>query len=108
MKRKKIRDVSTNFPSIEIDETSVFRPLSYYLLGGVDLQGDKLKTDTPIAYDSETAIEEMEKQGEVEAIGVCDPRVDMFDVVIKAKSVEKGAKAIADAKDSIQPSATES
>ena len=69
-----------------------FKPLSYYVLGGVDLDGsnlDKLKTDTPIAYDSETAIADMESVGKIESIGVCDPRVDMMDIVSKAKSVAK-------------------
>lgn len=75
-----------------------YKPLSFYVLGGVDVDGsslDKLRTDTPIAYDSDASISELESVGKIESIGVCDPRVDMMDIVAKTNSVSK-AQAIVD------------
>lgn len=58
------------------DDFGIYHPLSYYVLGGVDVDGSELRTDASIMFDDSKDIES--------GCGVdatCDPRVSYFDVV---------------------------
>lgn len=58
------------------DDFGIYHPLSYYVLGGVDVDGSELRTDASIMFDDSKDIEN--------GCGVdatCDPRVSYFDVV---------------------------
>ena len=92
--KKRFKNVgSMKFPSPDIDSTRKYKPLSYFILGGVDLSGDQLKDNAEISFESEKSLSEMENQGVVKSIGVCDPRVDMFDIV-EATTSEQATDAI--------------
>lgn len=57
------------------DDTKVYHPLSYYVLGGIDVTGEGLTLDAPVSYDSMDDLEA--------AVGPdsrCDPRVSFFDI----------------------------
>lgn len=94
MVHRKKRMVSTNFKGVELKE-EIYTPLSVYIQNkSADVKGDVLRNDTPVTFDTEDAIAEMEEQGTISSIGVCDPTVDFFDIVEKAgKNGEKAIKA---------------
>ena len=79
------------------DNPRRYKPLSYYVLGGTDIDGSvskDLNSEVPVAYDGDDAIAEMSKKGKIESIGVADPRVDMFDLVESANSVKSAQHVI--------------
>lgn len=79
------------------EKTARFRPLSYYLLGGVDTAGESLSAlnnNASVAHSSDEELAEMETNDKVESIGVADPRVDFFDIVEKAGSVSKAETVV--------------
>lgn len=94
MTHRKKRMMPTNFRGVELKD-EIYTPLSAYIQNkAADIKGDVLKNDTPVTYDTEDAIAEMEEQGTISAIGVCDPTVDFFDIVEKAgKKGEDAVKA---------------
>ena len=72
----------SNFPVLE-KTGERYKPLSYYILGGVDLKGDETRLNAQVTYDNEESIKEMEDTGTIQAIGVCSPNVDIFDIFEK-------------------------
>lgn len=77
----------SNFPKVT-PTGEKYKPLSYYVLGGVDLKGDETRLNAQVTYDNEETISEMEENGTIQAIGVCSPNVDIFDIVEKTGSTD--------------------
>lgn len=99
--KKRQRKYVNNFPDKSCAKRSNerYRPLSYYVLGGVNLDGKPLVNNTPVSYDNEETLTELEnsEQG-LQSIGACDPRVDFFDIAEASsksdakKATEKGGQ----------------
>ena len=81
-KRSSFTTLSSNFPKVE-QTGEIYKPLSYYILGGVDIKGDETRLNAQVTYDNEESIKEMEDTGKIQAIGVCSPNVDIFDIFEK-------------------------
>lgn len=65
---------------VDPETTERFRPLSYFLNGGVDLSNTELKNNAQVQYDTEDEVHPNE-QGEIQSAAMCDPRVSYFDIV---------------------------
>ncbi|UNI72419.1 MAG: hypothetical protein [Chaetfec virus UA24_2292] len=55
-----------------------YRPFSYYVLGGIDVDGDALTMNADISFDDDSEIE-----AGCSVDGACDPRVSGFDIAEK-------------------------
>ncbi|WGL31245.1 hypothetical protein [Dipodfec virus UOA04_Rod_841] len=74
--------------TVNEDNTKVYHPLSYYVLGGIDVTGEGLDMSFPVSYDSPEDLESAQPDAR------CDPRVSFFDIaeevgVRAAKSAEE-------------------
>ena len=87
----------------------IFHPLSYYLLGGVDVDGDALDKSAETEFDNEEELQDLEDAGMC-SVPYGDPRVSKFDLVeqygkheAKKASLKspKGTLANADGENSI-------
>lgn len=89
MKSRKMRNISTNFRGISMDNSEQFRHLSYYIQGGVDLAGQELRKDAHVEYDNEDDVtpkiiknsDGTCDYGEINSCAMCDPRIGHFDIV---------------------------
>lgn len=77
-----------------VDNTEKFHPLSYYLDGGIDLEGEALSKDGDAEFDSEEQAAEIIAEG-ASSVALGDPRMSKFRLVESL-----GAKAAAAAKSS--------
>lgn len=88
---------------VEIDKTSVYHPLTYYIDGGVDLTGEALKKDAHVEYDDEkSTTPKVTKSkdgtmdyGAIDSCALCDPRISHFDIV-EQLGAENAQKAFAE------------
>lgn len=74
--------------TVNKDNTKVYHPLSYYVLGGIDVTGEGLQLDAPVAYDTEDDLQSNVPDAR------CDPRTSFWDIaeevgVRAAKSSEE-------------------
>ena len=76
------------------DCTESFRPMSYYLNGGVDLDGELADNSAQVEYDNEEQLKELEQAGAC-AVPLGDPRESLFTITERA-----GVKAAQSAMDS--------
>ncbi len=74
------------------DDTKVYRPLSYYVSGGIDVTGEGLVLDAHVEYDSAEDL-----ASTVGPDSRCDPRVSFFDIAeevgIRAAKAAEESKA---------------
>lgn len=63
-------------PTAAPDCTREYHPLSYYVLGGVDVTGDGLDLSAPVSFETKDDIDKG-----VEPDSRCNPRVSFFDIV---------------------------
>lgn len=75
------------------DDFGIYHPLSYYVAGGIDVDGSELRTDASISYDDSKDID-----GGCSPDALCDPRTSYFDIVEElgaelAKAVTEDAAA---------------
>lgn len=92
---KKNRKRAFNVPSLPVQEYECdhsYHPLSYYLNGGCDPNGEHLNLDAPTISDS---VEDLESGCAVDAM--CDPRTNYFDIVEQV-GVQNAEKASSSAK----------
>lgn len=73
----RLGDVARPIDSLET--TGTYRPMSYYVFGGIDIDGDALKETGQASFDTD---EEIAAGCGVDAF--CDPRVSKFDVAEQA------------------------
>lgn len=89
------------FDGVDLKDRSVYRPFSYYVLGGIDVDGDNLLMSADIDFDPESDIE-----SGCSVDGACDPRVSGFDIAEQVgidaynKVLEKAAKSKASTSES--------
>lgn len=68
--------MSCPFPvSFDYDSCPVYHPFSYYVLGGIDVDGDSLLLNADIDFDPEDEIE-----AGCSVDGATDPRISGFDI----------------------------
>lgn len=83
-----------------VDNTEKFHPLSYYLNGGIDLEGDALSKDGDAEFDTEEQAAEILAEG-ASSVALGDPRMSKFRLVesigaqAAAKSTAKNPKPAA-------------
>lgn len=65
---------------IDFDERKKYRPFSYYVKGGIDLDGDALMDGAPTTFDTDDDIAGVDCVAEATS----DPRVSWCDIVEKA------------------------
>lgn len=77
MYRKNVNILETTaFPSSFVpSDHPEYRPFSYYVLGGIDVDGDSLLMNADVGVDSDSDIE-----SGCSVDGSCDPRVSAFDI----------------------------
>lgn len=81
VKNETLFDVS-QIPSSDIDfgERPKYRPFSFYVLGGIDVDGDALNMDAPTSFDDD----ESSSGIDCVADATSDPRISPFDIVERA------------------------
>jgi len=98
---RKGKDVIKTLPfvcGVDLKDRPVYRPFSYYVLGGIDVDGDALLLNATPGSDSD---EEIDAGCAVDA--ACDPRVSGFDIA-EQSGVDAYKKVQELAKRSQQPS----
>ena len=65
---------------VDLSTCRKYRPFSYYVLGGIDLDGDALKDNAQTTFDSPDDISGVDCSVD----GTSDPRVSAFDIIEKA------------------------
>lgn len=88
---------SVPFPvGIDLSARPLYRPFSYYVLGGIDVDGDSLLMNADVGFDPEDEIE-----AGCSVDGATDPRISGFDIAEQVgidayeKVREKAAKSAA-------------
>lgn len=72
---KRILEVPCSIEGLPTIDRPIYRPFSYYVLGGIDVDGDSLTMNADIGFDDDSEIE-----AGCAVDGACDPRVSGFDI----------------------------
>lgn len=75
------------------EPTGTFKPLSYYLNGGIDLTGEELDKSAEVEYDTDEDLKELHAEGAM-AVPYGDPRESKFSLI---ERYQASGKAMVDA-----------
>lgn len=88
MRKGYIKSCSSNFPACKTKGNNLYRPFSYYVDGGLDLEKTNTDMTASVNYDSE------EELGYGQTAVGCDPRVGFYEIAEEfgAKQAQESAE----------------